>query len=173
MNIHMALSDDDKTKINVLLAEYNTLRSEAVARSGHRFNLMAIGIAAVTFLAGAVLVWLDKIQTQNNTIIWISVVVLLTVVLIGIWVVRELSHTSWRDLEKAVARVREIELQINDLLREDLLIWENLHGGSVAGYSGHSRPLPRSILADRRPPQRTFKGLPLGDDDSRQDSSCE
>jgi hypothetical protein len=157
----MESSEDKKSKINVLLAEYNTLRGEAIARSGHRFNLMAIGVAAATFFVGSLLIWIDRVRAQPLPERGVSALLLATVFIGGAWFFWYVSRKSWAELEKAVNRVREIELQINELSGEDLLVWENLHGGAKIGYSVNAKRLERIHLADPRPPERTFRGIGL------------
>ena len=76
----------------------------------------------------------------------------------------------WRDLHKAVQRVREIEIDINDRVGEDLLIWENLWGGAKTGFFGNARPLPRSTFKTVAFPVRSRGGELIPPPDNNFDS---
>ena len=94
-------------------------------------------------------------------VFWATIILLslaLTTIVVTVWV---LGGMLKRDLEKAVTRVGEIELDINDRVGEDLLVWENLWGGRVTGYWGAAQPLPRIRLKTMPRPQRSKGGDPL------------
>src|SRR4051812_46794025 len=98
-------------------------------------------------------------HTMPNTIFLISLILILFAGAIVAVATRILGIMMKRDLEKAVTRVAEIELDINERVGEDLLIWENLCGGRVTSYwdkvaSCH----PRSKLRDTAHPQRSKGG---------------
>lgn len=156
------ISDDEKVKIQVLLTEYNSLRAEAVARSGHLFQLVAAAGAASAFIMGAFIAWLSQYNLMARPIFWLSLGLIIFAGLAVVLAARTLGMMSFRDLEKAVARVAEIELDVNKRVGEDLLIWENLCGGRVTSYWVKVAPcLPRSALKGRNPPVQTKGGDPL------------
>jgi hypothetical protein len=71
-----------------------------------------------------------------------------------------------RDANRIAQRLREIELDVNDRLKEDLLVWENLWGDSATGFWWWGEPLPRSHLDDVKPPFRTYRGKEMAPDAS-------
>lgn len=153
------MTDDDKLKINVLLAEYNTLRAEAVARSSHLFQLVAAAGASFAFVIGSFISWMTNWKVMPNTIFWVSLVLIIIAFIAVLAAVCVLSVMMRRDLEKAVRRVAEIELDVNERIGEDLLIWENLCGGRVTSYWDREAPChPRSKLKELTRPQRSKNG---------------
>jgi hypothetical protein len=65
-----------------------------------------------------------------------------------------------RDVQGLAARTREIELDVNERAKEDLLVWESLWGDAATGFWWWqwSPPLNRSTLERAKPPLRTFRG---------------
>jgi hypothetical protein len=139
----LAISEEEKLRITILLAEYNTLRSEAVARGGHFYQTVALGGATVTFIIGAVITWLTNADDMKPAVYWTCVGLIITAIFLAIMVLGLLFWLIRRDLEKCARRIREIELDVNKRAAEDLLIWENLWGGAVTGYWGRARPRPK------------------------------
>jgi peptidoglycan/LPS O-acetylase OafA/YrhL len=111
-------------KIQILLEEYSSLRTEILQRSGHMYQLLGVG--------GAMFLWLTG-RTNIDLRFWISLAVLLAVMLLFGWLLH-------RDIEKAAERLRQLELDINNRAGEELLVWERHWGGSVTGYLGRARP---------------------------------
>jgi hypothetical protein len=152
----MKISDEEKLKISILLAEYNTLRAEAVARAGYLVPLIAFTGASITFVVGAFIIWLSNINSMSPPVIYVAPAVLFVVVLVMVAAVKIVSMMQKRDLEKAVTRVAEIELDINERVGEDLLIWENLCGGRVTSYWDRDAAcLPRTALKNKVRPVRS------------------
>jgi hypothetical protein len=139
----MGFSEEEKVKI--LLNEYNTLRAEIIARVGHSYQLIAVGVAAILLLFG---LW------PIGKIFWAMLAIAVTTIAIAFWI--------WlRDTLKAAERIREIEIDINQRVGEDILIWENIWGGGVTGFIGRARPLSRIHLSTRVAPIRTWHGKAL------------
>lgn len=139
----MSFSEEEKVKI--LLNEYNTLRAEIIARIGHSYQLIGVGVAAILLLF---YLW------PIGNIFWAMLAIATTILAIAFWI--------WlRDTLKASERIREIELDVNQRVGEDLLIWENIWGGGVTGFIGLARPMPRSHLSTCNAPVRTWKGKPI------------
>jgi hypothetical protein len=100
-----------KEKLQVLLAEYNSLRAEAINRGGTAYQLLGIGIAGVAALAS-----------------------------IGIWLILPIfailmGFVSWcvmSDVQNVNDRVCELEGKINANFGETLLVWQT-RGGGVFG----------------------------------------
>jgi hypothetical protein len=102
-------------KIQILLQEYNSLRSEMIER--HTVTYQAIGIIGAAFVGLIALVWNTSIKVKIFAVVGF-VVVFTGVVL---WINR--------DVAKAAKRVRELEADINTRAGEPLLKWETEHGG--------------------------------------------
>lgn len=141
-------------RIRVLLAEHATLRAEIIARIGHAYQLMAVGAASIAFLAGT--------AAPSSYSYWICAAAVTAVIALGFW-------TFMRDMRKAGARIREIELDVNDRAQEDLLVWENVWGGEITGYFGPAHPMPRSHLAMLPKPVRTWRGVPIRESSPKSD----
>jgi hypothetical protein len=152
------------TKIQVLLAEHATLRAEIVARIGHVYQLIGAGATVLTVLLITLnpfrLRFLGKVASgtdrRRSQILFFSMAALF----LSIFAWATLSYV--RDANRIAQRVREIELDVNDRLKEDLLVWENLWGDSSTGFWWWSGPLPRSRLAGAKPPSRTYRGAEIG-----------
>jgi len=106
-----------KDKIDILFREYDTLRAEIMARSGHTIHLY--GICAI------VIGWLIT-QPFNFKLLGGFLFVVAALFLIF--------KAIWRDINKAAAKLRELERCINLLVGEELLTWEQKCGGSITGY---------------------------------------
>lgn len=131
-------------KVRVLLAEYAALRSEIVARTNHGYQLLVVATAAMAFFAAI-----------YTALPWLLLLVIGTVMSM-VYVL-----ASWfvlRDIYKLAARVRDIEIDVNDRCGEDLLLWENLSGAASTGFWIGFRPLPREELEKAPTPIRTSKG---------------
>lgn len=139
---------DSDFKVPALMAEYATLRSEIIARSGHGYPLVGLCFAAIAIL-------FTSKELAAWTVWWVVAAagyVAFVVVASAI-----LMRKSWCDIKRCAARVREIELTINCLAHEDVMIWENLSGEAETGFfEGDS--LPRCALINRHPPRPTFEG---------------
>ena len=100
-------------KINILLKEYDTLRTEAIARINSRFAFLGLLIAVVAF-AGS----------KNSTSTWVAAVVI-SIPLLGIWLY--LGHLLCR-ISDGVVR---IEREVNKLAGAHLLDWEARGSGRL------------------------------------------
>jgi hypothetical protein len=150
----------DLQKIQILLAEYSSLRAEIVARIGHMYQLFGFGIAVIALLFIQLKPFRFLSESKNGEpahlrkrrILFGSLLVLFGVLFA--WSVRSYD----RDIKHASARIREIELDVNDRAQEDLLVWENLWGDAATGLWWPGSPLPRSRLEAGAAPARTFQG---------------
>ena len=116
-----------QAKVQILLSEYATLRTEIIQRIGHQMQLLAISGVMFLWLAG---------RGKTDVAFWCSLVALVAVVLIfGYFLHRDISH--------AAERVAQLENDINLRAGETLLVWENQWGGHKTGYAG-PRPLSQS-----------------------------
>jgi hypothetical protein len=92
----MQISDEEKLKISILLAEYNTLRAEAVARAGYLVPLIAFTGASITFVVGAFIVWLSNINSMSAPVRYVVPVILFVVVLVMVAAVKIVSMMQKR-----------------------------------------------------------------------------
>ena len=110
-------------KIQILLHEYASLRTEIFHRTGHLFQLLTVG--------GALFLWLASRPIDLR--FWISLAAAVVVVSLFCWLIH-------RDIEKAAERLRQLEEDINRRAGEELLVWETHWGGATTGYWGKARP---------------------------------
>jgi hypothetical protein len=128
----------------ILLAEYATLRAEIIARTGHKYQLFAIGSAlgaavivafvskvpgVIDIVAGAIDIAAGAIDIAALEPLIIPVALSGCLLLIYLWSIRRLYKTIERDRQQLALRVKEIEKAVNVLAGEVLLIWETRHGG--------------------------------------------
>jgi hypothetical protein len=106
-----------KERIQILLAEYESLRSEMNARVSSSYTVAGIATALIVFL----------IQQPLGSEFCIG---LFVAVVGAAYCGRMLSY----DARNASRRVREIEIDINKRVDEKLLVWETERGGLTASY---------------------------------------
>jgi hypothetical protein len=123
------LTERDKTQI--LLAEYNVQQTEIIQRTNNGFQLVTIG--AVVF---ALLFQIHK----DSGAFWTALSLAILAIAICAFVI-------FRDINKAAARVRELEVEINRRAGERLLIHQTYRGGAATGYWGMARPKPIEPVA--------------------------
>jgi hypothetical protein len=100
-----------KDKIQILLAEYNTLRSEIITRGGTGFQIIAIAAGLLALL----------LQRQIDTRFVIGCIVLVAGTAAFTWIITG-------NIGKLSRRITEIEKDINKRAGETLLSWETAHG---------------------------------------------
>ncbi len=140
MEIDKSITEAEK--IRILIAEYNTLRAEIIARAGHGYQMLGFGLTSIVLLLSL---------SANKYVTWGVTFVVCILLPFGLWI-------FWRETMKEAKRIREIELDVNSRVKEDLLVWENLWGGAVTGLFGKGEPLHRSHLSSATKPLRTFEG---------------
>ena len=104
------MSPDAQAKIQVLLAEYGTLRQEIVSRTGTRFGLLGLFLALATFIT---------IPHDGNEYLQYSVGGTALIILLTVW-----GRLGWL-MNRCGIRIVEIEKHVNMLIGEELLVWEN------------------------------------------------
>lgn len=112
-----------KDKVQVLLHEYDTLRTEIIHRTNHMYQLLGIG--------SAILAWLASRPVDAR--FWILLVLSLGAISLFSWFMH-------RDISKAAERLRQLEQDVNRRAGEELLVWERRWGGAVTGNLGRGRP---------------------------------
>lgn len=117
-------------KIQILLHEYDGLRSEIVQRWAGTQQQISI---AVLVLMGVITVLVStkpEYPRILHVILGIAACIFIYAMALG-----------YRDTCKAAERVREIEQDVNQRAGEELLQWESRWGGCVTGFWGFARPL--------------------------------
>ena len=131
----------EKERIQILIAEYSSLRSQLIARTTSIYQVAAIlAIAAI---------WL--LQQQIGMMLWMG----------GGLTVIGISACAWclaRDCMRAALRVRELENEINRRAGERLLVWDS-EWGSMNERIWSSR-ITHTVLGLNRPPY-SRRPLPL------------
>jgi len=122
----------DKERIQILLAEYNSLRGEINARVSNAYQVSAITAGAIA--------WFLQQPIGPKALAGAGIGVI--GILISAWFI-------FRDCFKAGLRVQQLETEINRRAGEKLLVWENELGGLAAGY--WQLDLLLSFLKLRRP----------------------
>jgi hypothetical protein len=117
-----------KEKLQVLLAEYNTLRAEILTRTSNGFQVTSI-------IAGLVAILL---QWPLGPRFWMGVTLGVVLYICSLWII--LSATA-----KLAARLRALEQIINVLVGEELLMWERSYGSAQIGPYGFLVRLARRI----------------------------
>ena len=108
----------DKEKVQILLAEYTSLRAEINSRISSAYTVVSI---AAGFIG-----WLLTHQDYDLRF-WTGALTVTVGATICGWLVG-------RDCVNAGRRVQELEKEINTRADETLLVWENERGGLAAGY---------------------------------------
>jgi hypothetical protein len=108
-----------KERLQVLLAEYNTLRAEILTRTSNGFQVTSI-------IAGLVAILL---QWPIGLRFWMGVTLGLVLYICSLWII--LSATA-----KLAARLRALEIIINTLVGKELLMWERNYGSAQIGPYG-------------------------------------
>lgn len=103
-----------KEKIQILLAEYNSLRAEALSRGGTAYQILAIAAGALSWLLS---------QTPDIKFALICAVLSFA---LGF-----AAFVCILDVRNACSRTRELEAEINKRAGQKLLLWESERGGML------------------------------------------
>jgi ABC-type transport system involved in Fe-S cluster assembly fused permease/ATPase subunit len=121
MDIVMDDSIKEFQKIQILLAEYSTLRTEVLSRYNAQFQSSAV---LVTVFIG--LTVLTSTNGLKPVLIALMIVTALIFIAVLIWIDV--------DIAKAARRLRAIEADVNQRAGERLLVWETDTGlGGIVG----------------------------------------
>jgi len=99
----------DKVKIDILMREYETLRTELLQRINQRFACIG--------LSGAVLAY-GFFKVERHTMASVLIVI------VAISIVGVICFHFGRLIHQLALRILEIEQRINSLLGDELLVWE-------------------------------------------------
>jgi hypothetical protein len=112
----------DVDRINILLEEYKTLRTEILSRTNNGYQLLAAGGA----LLAVVLANIKGLVASGQLWFTIGGGVLLLVIAVFLVI------AMYSDISKAKVQVAALELRINKLAGEcTLLTWETKGGGGI------------------------------------------
>jgi hypothetical protein len=125
-NRYGMLPMDDATRIKVLLAEYETLRSEIISRMNSRFNIigyigaiMAFFVVQINNIDWTQFYWPEEILHVRAKI------GLPTLLLLGGLTLLFLIWVIFGSLVKKLSRrISQLEFKINAIANENLLTWE-------------------------------------------------
>ena len=114
----MASTLSEFEKIQILLAEYNTLRDEVISRVDTGYQIVAFVLAALTIVVGVRFDWRMELSLLGtlSLLIWL------------IWLF------AMRDLACLARRVIALEAEINKRSGEELLIYESRLGGGARDF---------------------------------------
>jgi hypothetical protein len=101
-----------KEKIQILLAEYNTLRAEILTRTSNGFQVVAVAVALIALL-------LQKKELDHQ--FWIAVGIFVFGAVVCGWI-------TVSAIGGAARRIVVIEKAVNSLAGDTLLVWETIHG---------------------------------------------
>ncbi len=107
----------DPEKVQVLLHEYDSLRTEITHRTNNMYQVAAIG--------GAVFVWFVSRPINIGSLV--SLTVSAIILFLFFWFIR-------KDTYKAAKRLRQLEKDINRRAGEELLLWETKYGAATTPF---------------------------------------
>ena len=102
-------------KIQILLEEYRSLRSEVAARLTYGAQIGTLGVGAIAWVLG------HPDMPTKRLILLLGFIFLSALGIL--WIV------SIRDVWRLSKRLQALEHEINSRAGEHLLVWEQLHGG--------------------------------------------
>lgn len=99
----------EKVKIDILMHEYETLRSEILHRINRRFAFLGLTgtIVAYAFF-----------KIDSYTFVNVSVIIMSILILGLVW------FQFGRLIQQCSSRISEIEQKINSIVGDELLVWE-------------------------------------------------
>ena len=99
----------DNVKIDILMKEYETLRSEILHRINQRFAFLSLTGAVSAF---------GFFKVDKHTVASMSILFAAIFILGAIWF-----HFG-RRIQECSSRISEIEQQVNSFVGDELLVWE-------------------------------------------------
>jgi hypothetical protein len=139
---------DDREKVRILLHEYTALRQEILQRTTHGFTIFAVG--------GTIFVW--AVSGPFNQLPWVLIGLATIAVLIA-------ARVTFNAIEEAAMRVQDIERTINQLVGEELLIWELkkaplVHGSKWIWRNAKYGAEATARTSSEKPPQENIPNNP-------------
>jgi len=105
-----SLSTEDKTRVEVLLKEYETLRNEIMGRINNRFAVIGFIVALIAFIGSQ-----SEIPLHVRCVIGGLAFVVILVVYFRLGQL----------IKRCAVRIGDIEEKINSIMGEKLLVWES------------------------------------------------
>jgi hypothetical protein len=107
---------NDEKKIEILLAEYNSLRTESLEAVKNKFQILSFGFAGLTVFVGSALT--ARITIAASLLVLLVIVPTLSKAITIIWL------GEHRRMVRAGGGVAALEIEINRIAGENLLGWE-------------------------------------------------
>jgi hypothetical protein len=107
---------NDEKKIEILLAEYNSLRTESLEAVKNKFQILTFGFAGLSVFIGSALT--ARINIATSLLILLIIVPTLSKAITIIWL------GEHRRMARAGGGVAALEITINRIAGENLLGWE-------------------------------------------------
>lgn len=100
---------DERARVEILLREYDGLRSEITSRISDRWAITGYVVAAVGLVAAL---------SEYSAMAVIVIALAAALGLLGLWA------ACWMLIKRAALRILEIEGYVNAIVGEELLVWE-------------------------------------------------
>jgi hypothetical protein len=118
-------------KVEILLHEYDALRSEIVGRTSDGFTL--VSVAGSLFIGALALVY----HTAGLLLFILTAIAGTVACFLG-------ARETFYRIGRAAERLREIEADINSRVDETLLVWETQWGAAKKGWFAESLRVQKS-----------------------------
>lgn len=107
---------NDEKKVEILLAEYNSLRTESLEAVKNKFQILTFGFAGLSVFVGSALT--ERISIATSLLILLVIVPTLSKAITIVWL------GEHRRMVRAGGGVAALEIEINRIAGENLLGWE-------------------------------------------------
>ncbi|HEY0716755.1 MAG TPA: hypothetical protein VGD68_03995, partial [Streptosporangiaceae bacterium] len=107
---------DDEKKIEILLAEYNSLRTESIESVKNKFQVLTFGFGGLAVFVGSALS--ARVSIGVSVLILFIIVPSLSKAIVIVWL------GEHRRMVRAGGGVAALEIRINQIAGENLLGWE-------------------------------------------------
>ena len=122
-------------KITILMHEYDTLRDEIVQRNNALQQQNSVG--AVVLFGTLTIAWSGNLNTYQSYILYGLLALGFLIFWYGVWF-------AFRETDRVIVRLRQIEADVNERAGETLLQWETFWGWSAINHWGRSKPHHRT-----------------------------
>jgi hypothetical protein len=125
----------DYDKITILMHEYDTLRDEIIQRNNALQQQNSI--AAVVLFGTLTIAWSGNVGKYQSYILYGLLALCFLIFIYGIWF-------AFRETDRVIVRLRQIEADVNQRAGETLLQWETHWGWSAINHWGRAKPHHRT-----------------------------
>jgi hypothetical protein len=115
-----------RDQIQILLAEYNTLRAEIIQKGIAQIQMLTVTGTAVVAILGFAIVY--------NAIYAGAILLIVALILMSFGILY-----NHQDIGIIATHVRKLEARINNLIGHELLSWEGKSGGGLEAISHGER----------------------------------